>query len=430
MKKLYMMILCCLFVSCMHALPPGLANCGNTCFLNASLQVLYAHDGLRAWFTNPKASSAYLSITSQRQEMQDKKVLGSELCQLFTEFGKQTNFGKRPYTFPCSGILQTFSNHVSDKLFGAKSCGRQEDATEFIIQLLDTISLTGLKSVSDLDAIYQLYMNSHIVCPRAGSSDKSETETMISAPVLDSETKQFIPTLSGCLRAYFSIEKNVEYLMKMELGTEYNCTKQLSLLFGPDCLLISLNRYKVDPVTKVSSKLYDRVYVPLQLNIAEFIQVPTGTTNVGDLPVSHKEDYHYQLQAVAVQGGTTRSGHYWAYVRQTATDTWYKCNDSVIEPISFHDPDMLAEIEGGSKAAGTGYLFVYQKVTVDKNALGKWQAVERSLEQHAQEGDFLFDRLSKRPLPPIKKSPITQTPLEKALQNLTKALQDLAQALT
>lgn len=62
---------------------------------------------------------------------------------------------------------------------------------------------------------------------------------------------------------------------------------------------------------------------------------------------------YYELQAVLThRGRSSSSGHYVAWVKGETPDSWYKCDDDVVSPIT--DKEVL-KLSGGGK----GFTLVF-----------------------------------------------------------------------
>jgi len=76
---------------------------------------------------------------------------------------------------------------------------------------------------------------------------------------------------------------------------------------------------------------------------AEFVSEPFSFP---DDPGSNNSGY-YELQAVLThRGRSSSSGHYVAWVRGDSPDSWYKCDDDVVSPVT--DKEVL-KLSGGGK---------------------------------------------------------------------------------
>ncbi|XP_060064125.1 ubiquitin carboxyl-terminal hydrolase 25-like isoform X1 [Ylistrum balloti] len=82
--------------------------------------------------------------------------------------------------------------------------------------------------------------------------------------------------------------------------------------------------------------------------------------------------YPYQLHAVLVHEGQAASGHYWAYIYNTAKDKWLKFNDITVSEASW---DELAKESVGGYHNASAYCLMY----VDKSQLQQTDLVDTEL---------------------------------------------------
>jgi len=67
----------------------------------------------------------------------------------------------------------------------------------------------------------------------------------------------------------------------------------------------------------------------------------------------------YELYAVLIHNGGAFGGHYFAYIKNTADDTWNNYNDSNVSSISESE---LMKTFGGDGMPNTAYMLLYKKV--------------------------------------------------------------------
>ncbi|MEX0939889.1 MAG: ubiquitin carboxyl-terminal hydrolase family protein [Candidatus Babeliales bacterium] len=369
MKKILFIIFIISFIQ-LKPQPPGLANCGNTCFLNASIQALYNINPLTNILTanpNPYSSST------------------RSLSYLYTELIKEFEKENRPHIFSCDTVLGELDKEAPEKIPGFK-CGAQEDATEFFFYLLnDLLANTALQR--SIRVLFKLYLKPIIECPAIEGFSAStkglppESDLSIKVEVIDDEIP--LTSLMACLESFFKKEKFSDpqdpYRDTFTNKNRLDCTKQFKLLNSPEILQITLKRYQYISSTQ-TQKLTHKIDIPLKINISEFL-----FTRPKD-----PENKHYELIGVIIQGGTAKGGHYWAYVK--TNEQWYKCNDSVITPVNISRENIPNDITG-SATEGTGYLFIYQKTTITRSEYELWQKLEKERKRKEAE-QIAFKALS------------------------------------
>lgn len=394
-------IVCCmLFAGFLEAPPPGLKNCKNTCFLNASVQMLYSIEPLRTLFTsNEFLTTQFVAYFIELLKLMNDQRGGVILC---TEANQNT-------------VLYKFDMAAYDFL-QAPTCS-QQDAADFLAQFFVELNKNVPNTLhSYFINLFNAPLLSRVACLKSKNTgllsdmsfDKNEPISILTVPMFNYETNTVAKTLTECLDAFFKKENLMgenKYISGL-YGPLEDCTKQLFLKDSPDYLMISLNRFKYELLKGVRTKLNNRVYVPFFLNIAKYI-----------IPKANVVDHHFKLHAAIVQGGGADSGHYWAYVceEENSSTEWFKCDDSLVTKVKLEDKSILNfnDIHGGS--ANTGYFFVYKKIKLDSELSYKiWRE-----EEDAREGK---PRATK-PLKPTPKPVPKKDVLVEALDELKSALE-------
>lgn len=70
-------------------------------------------------------------------------------------------------------------------------------------------------------------------------------------------------------------------------------------------------------------------------------------------------DLVYELSAIVIHSGSAFGGHYYSFIRDTASDTWHRFDDRRVTPISLED---VAKEAFGLKTHGSSaYMLIYKK---------------------------------------------------------------------
>ncbi|KAI8573371.1 hypothetical protein RHMOL_Rhmol01G0271900 [Rhododendron molle] len=116
--------------------------------------------------------------------------------------------------------------------------------------------------------------------------------------------------VKGCRDVYASFDKYVEDAKKGVLFIDF-----------PPVLQLQLKRFEYDFMRDTMVKINDRYEFPLQLDLdredGKYLS-PDANRNVRNL---------YTLHSVLVHSGGVHGGHYYAFIRPTLTDQWYKFDD-------------------------------------------------------------------------------------------------------
>ncbi|KAK4337648.1 hypothetical protein RND71_042135 [Anisodus tanguticus] len=134
--------------------------------------------------------------------------------------------------------------------------------------------------------------------------------------------------VKGCPDVYASFDKYVE-VERLEGDNKYHTEKyglqvaRKGVLFidFPPVLQLQLKRFEYDFVRDTMVKINDRYEFPLQLDLdrenGKYLS-PDADRSVRNL---------YTLHSVLVHSGGVHGGHYYAYIRPTLSDQWFKFDD-------------------------------------------------------------------------------------------------------
>ncbi|KAG2315544.1 hypothetical protein Bca52824_018666 [Brassica carinata] len=134
--------------------------------------------------------------------------------------------------------------------------------------------------------------------------------------------------VKGCKDVYASFDKYVE-VERLEGDNKYHAEghdlqdAKKGVLFTdfPPVLQLQLKRFEYDFMRDTMVKINDRYEFPLQLDLdrenGKYLS-PDSDKSVRNL---------YTLHSVLVHSGGVNGGHYYAYIRPTLSDQWYKFDD-------------------------------------------------------------------------------------------------------
>ncbi|CAH8312564.1 unnamed protein product [Eruca vesicaria subsp. sativa] len=274
----------------------GLKNQGATCYMNSLLQTLYHIPYFRkAVYHMPTTendvptASIPLALQSLFYKLQynDTSVATKELTK---------SFGWDTYDSFMQHDVQELNRVLSEKL---------ED------------KMKGTVVEGTIQQLFEGHHMNYIECINVDY--KSTRKESFYDLQLD---------VKGCKDVYASFDKYVE-VERLEGDNKYHAEghglqdakKGVLFIDFPPVLQLQLKRFEYDFMRDTMVKINDRYEFPLQLDLdrenGKYLS-PDADRSVRNL---------YTLHSVLVHSGGVHGGHYYAFIRPTLSDQWYKFDD-------------------------------------------------------------------------------------------------------
>ncbi len=330
----------------------GLANLGNTCFLNSCMQVL----------SHTYELNDFLNLETYKKKLKNKdesalllewdelrKLLWSENCII-----SPSKFVK---------TVQKLAQLKDRELFTGFS---QNDLPEFLIFVIDCFHTALAREVNMsiqgtvvnerdktalicLERIKQMYSNDYseiwniFYGIQVSQISSIETGNMISITPdpyfmvnLPIPTDNKSPSLIDCFNLFVEGETmdGDNAIFNEQTGKKEAAKKKLMFWSFPTVLVIDIKRFN-----SVNRKNQILVDFPLEnLNLSEYV--------VG----YNKENYIYDLYGVCNHSGSVQGGHYTSFVKN-ANGKWYHYNDTSVSEVGM--PNQIISPKA--------YCFFYRK---------------------------------------------------------------------
>ena len=313
----------------------GLANLGNTCFINSCMQVIshtyefndfLEKESYKKKLKNKADSALILEWDNLRKLMWNsnciispgkfiktiQKVAHVKNLELFT--GYSQNDLPEFLLF----IIDCFHSSISREISMTISGNPENETDKIAILCFEMIKNMYSKEYSEIWNIFYAVHVSEISNLETGEKIKSTPEPyfMIDLPIPENNKS---PTLIDCFNYYVQGEvlegENAWY--NEDKKERINIRKKILFWSFPNILVIDFKRF-------------NNRFQKNQL----LITFPLDDLDLSDYVIGYKKDiYKYELYGVCNHSGGTMGGHYTSYVKN-ANGKWYHFNDTNVSEVS------------------------------------------------------------------------------------------------
>ena len=263
----------------------GLKNMGNTCYLNAGLQLIFNCKFFNKLIFNNNYDNNFLN--GYKQTIKDYFSVNIN------------NLGPRIIVNHLNQSYSQFNNN------------EQCDTSEFIICFIELIEknlklipnclYNNINNIKLLSLIFDCKINSHITCLESNEVFiTTESDRLLSLPI----PKKDNVTLIDCFDEYLKKENliNDNKYFNEKLNKLVNATKHIVVINYPKYLLIIIKRFN-----SLGQKIDTDIDIELNYTFS---------------------NYDYTLSGFVIQMGNLNYGHYVSYINKD--DIWYLCDDENI----------------------------------------------------------------------------------------------------
>ena len=313
----------------------GLANLGNTCFINSCIQILShtyeLNEFLDTEIYKKKLKNKYDSALLIEWDGL-RKILWNENCIVspgrFIKTIQKVAAAKKQELF--TGYSQ---NDVSEFLLFLIDCFHNSLSREIKFTIsgtpeneTDILAIKCFKMIensykNDYSEIWNLFYGVHVSEISRIDNGKILTQTpepyfMVDLPIpLDNKS----PSLIDCFNHYVEGEV-IENYKDEQANESVNIKKKILFWSFPNILAIDLKRFN-------GRFQKNQIYV----------NFPLDNLDLSPYVIGYKKDtYKYELYGVCNHSGGVMGGHYTSYVKN-ANGKWYHFNDTSVSEVGLSD---------------------------------------------------------------------------------------------